>query len=72
MQWLDGTTDSMEGFGWTLGVGDSHGALACAVHGAAASATAELAWLEGLGPRGEWVSTQSVPSKCERSLQVFQ
>ena len=44
------------GFGWTLGVGDGQGGLACVVHEAAALATAELAWLEGPGPSGEWVS----------------
>ena len=44
------------GFGWTLRVGDGQGGLACVVHEAAALATAELAWLEGPGPSGEWVS----------------
>ena len=31
MRWLDGITDSMDmdGFGWTLGVGDGQGGLAC-------------------------------------------
>ena len=29
MRWLDGITDSMDMFGWTLGVGDGQGGLAC-------------------------------------------
>ena len=30
IRWLDGITDSMDmGFGWTLGVGDGQGGLAC-------------------------------------------
>ena len=29
MRWLDGTTDSMDEFGWTLGVGDGQGSLVC-------------------------------------------
>ena len=29
MRWLDGITDSMHGFGWTLGVGDGQGGLLC-------------------------------------------
>ena len=29
MRWLDGITDSMHMFGWTLGVGDGQGSLAC-------------------------------------------
>ena len=30
MRWLDAITDSMDmGFGWTLGVGDGQGGLAC-------------------------------------------
>ena len=30
MRWLDGITDSMNmGLGWTLGVGDGQGGLAC-------------------------------------------
>ena len=29
MRWLDGITDSMHEFGWTLGVGDGQGGLAC-------------------------------------------
>ena len=30
MRWLDGIIDSMDmGFGWTLGVGDGQGGLAC-------------------------------------------
>ena len=30
MKWLDGITDSMDnGFGWTPGVGDGQGGLAC-------------------------------------------
>ena len=29
-RWLDGITDSMDmGLGWTLGVGDGQGSLAC-------------------------------------------
>ena len=29
MRWLDGITDSLEGFGWTPGVGDGQGGLVC-------------------------------------------
>ena len=29
MRWLDGITDYGHGFGWTLGVGDRQGGLAC-------------------------------------------
>ena len=29
MRWLNGITDSINGFGWTLGVGDGQGGLAC-------------------------------------------
>ena len=29
MRWLDGITDDGHGFGWTLGVGDGQGGLAC-------------------------------------------
>ena len=29
MRWLDGITDSMDGFGWTPGVGDGQGGLEC-------------------------------------------
>ena len=29
MRWLNGITDSVNGFGWTLGVGDGQGGLAC-------------------------------------------
>ena len=29
MRWLDGITDSMDIVGWTLGVGDGQGDLAC-------------------------------------------
>jgi len=30
VRWLDGITDSMDmGFGWSLGVGDGQGGLAC-------------------------------------------
>ena len=29
VRWLDGITDTGHGFGWTLGVGDGHGNLAC-------------------------------------------
>ena len=29
IRWLDGITDSGHGFGWTLGVGDGQGSLAC-------------------------------------------
>ena len=29
MRWLDGITDSMDMCGWTLGVGDGQGGLAC-------------------------------------------
>ena len=29
MRWLDGITDSGHGFGWTPGVGDGYGGLAC-------------------------------------------
>ena len=28
-RWLDGITDAMDRFGWTLGVGDGQGGLAC-------------------------------------------
>ena len=29
MRWLDGITNSLHGFGWTLGVGDGQGGLVC-------------------------------------------
>ena len=29
VRWLDGITDLMDVFGWTPGVGDGHGGLAC-------------------------------------------
>ena len=29
MRWLDGITDSLDGFGWTPGVGDGQGGLVC-------------------------------------------
>ena len=29
MRWLDGITDSIDGFGWTPGVSDGQGGLAC-------------------------------------------
>ena len=29
MRWLDGITDSMDEFGWTPGIGDGQGGLAC-------------------------------------------
>ena len=29
MRWLDGITDTMDGFGWTPGVGDGQGGLVC-------------------------------------------
>ena len=29
VRWLDGITNSGHGFGWTLGVGDGQGGLAC-------------------------------------------
>ena len=29
VRWLDGITDTGHGLGWTLGVGDGHGNLAC-------------------------------------------
>ena len=29
VRWLDGITDLMDVFGWTPGVGEGHGGLAC-------------------------------------------
>ena len=37
MRWLNGITDSINGFGWTLGVGDGQGGRDAVVHGVADS-----------------------------------
>ena len=55
MRWLDGITDSMDRFGWTPGVGDGQGGLACCNSWGCrdSDTTEQLNWSE-LNHMGAW------------------
>ena len=46
VRWLDGTTDNGHAFGWTPGVGDGQGGLACMLQSMGSQSRTRLSWTE--------------------------